>query len=138
MNTTKRLIKVVSVIVLVLVLSMIMGNMVFAAAAAGTTGSLDESYLDPGKITVPGDNDVITTTQNITGTVIGVIQVVGITFAVAMLIFVAIKYLTSAAEGKAEIKKYAVAYIVGAFLLFGVSGILQLFKSFTTSALTNK
>ena len=46
-----------------------------------------------------------------------------------MLIFVGIKFLTASPEGKAEIKKTAVIYIVGAVLLFAATGILQIVKN---------
>ena len=67
---------------------------------------------------------------SIMNTIIGVVQVIGIAIAVIMLIFVAIKYLTSAPNDKAEIKKHAVVYVVGAIVLFGASGILGIIKQF--------
>lgn len=119
----KRSIKIISMLVIVLALVMMIGNIAFAVK--------ETDYLDPSVVTAKDpDASVVSMTQSITSTVVTVIQIVGITFAVAMLIFVAIKYLTSAAEGKAEIKKYAVAYIIGAILLFGASGILEIFKQF--------
>ena len=50
-----------------------------------------------------------------------------------MLIFVGIKFLTASPEGKAEIKKTAVIYIVGAILLFAATGILQIVRSLASN-----
>ena len=62
--------------------------------------------------------------------VIGIIQAIGITAAVIMLIMVAIKYLSEGAEGKAEIKKKLIPYVIGAVLLFAATGILGIFQGF--------
>ena len=66
---------------------------------------------------------------NITNMVIYVIQIIAFAAAVIMLIFVGIKFLTASPEGKAEIKKTAVIYLVGAILLFAATGILQIVRS---------
>ena len=66
---------------------------------------------------------------NISGVVIYVIQVIAFAAAVIMLMFLGIKFLTASPEGKAEIKKSAVIYVVGAVLLFAATGILQIIKN---------
>ena len=45
-----------------------------------------------------------------------------------MLIVLAIKYISAAPGDKAEIKKHAVVYVVGALVLFGASGIIEVIK----------
>ena len=67
--------------------------------------------------------------SNIAGMVIYVIQIIAFAAAVIMLIFVGIKFLTASPEGKAEVKKIAVIYVVGAILLFAATGILQIVRS---------
>ena len=67
--------------------------------------------------------------SSITSMVIYVIQIIAFAAAVIMLIFVGIKFLTASPEGKAEIKKTAVIYVVGAILLFAATGILQIVQS---------
>ena len=69
-----------------------------------------------------------TEVNNIAGMVIYVIQIIAFAAAVIMLIFVGIKFLTASPEGKAEIKKTAVIYVVGAILLFAATGILQIVR----------
>lgn len=64
-----------------------------------------------------------------TGVVITVVQTIGIGIAIVMLIALAIKYISAAPSDKADIKKSAIVYIIGAILLFAASGILQIFKS---------
>lgn len=66
--------------------------------------------------------------NNVIGNVIFVIQAIAFAAAVIMLIFVGIKFITASPEGKAEIKKIAIIYIVGAILLFAATGILEIIK----------
>lgn len=69
--------------------------------------------------------------------ILGIVQVVAVSVAVIMLIVLAIKYISSAPNDKAEIKKHAVIYVVGAILLFGAAGILGLIQQFATDAFGN-
>lgn len=62
--------------------------------------------------------------------VIQIVQIVAVAVAVVMLIVLAIKYISSAPNDKAEIKKHAVIYVVGAILLFGATGVLGLIQKF--------
>ena len=59
-----------------------------------------------------------------------VIQVTATGVAVIMLIVLAIKYISSAPSEKADIKKSAMIYVVGAIILFAGSGILAIIRSF--------
>ena len=62
----------------------------------------------------------------------GMAAVLGVAVAVAVLIWLAIKYMTAAPSDKADIKKSAVAYVIGAVLLFAASGVLALIQNFAT------
>lgn len=73
--------------------------------------------------------------NNILDTVLGVVQVIGVAIAVIMLIVLAIKYISSAPGERAEIKKHAVVYIVGAVVLFGATGLLQIIKTFASETI---
>lgn len=75
--------------------------------------------------------------KNIINAVLGWVQIIGIGVAVIMLVVLAIKYISAAPGDKAEIKKHAVVYVVGAVVLFGASGLLQIIKSFTEGTIGN-
>ena len=53
-----------------------------------------------------------------------------------MLLVVAMKYMTAAPGEKADIKKHAVVYVVGAVVLFAVTGILGLINTFSSNITT--
>ena len=62
--------------------------------------------------------------------VLSVVQVVAMGTAIIMLIVLGIKYISAAPSDKADIKKSAVAYVVGAIVLFAVTGILGVIQQF--------
>ena len=95
-----------------------------------STTSLATGYLNPDTIKPNNNGNLATTTQGIAGSVLAVAQVIGVAVAVIMLIVLAIKYMTSAPNDRAEIKKHAVVYIVGAVVLFAASGILGIIRGF--------
>ena len=109
----KKISKIISVVfIITTILSAI--NMVLASEPA-----------IPSSVSPTGASDV----NNIAGMVIYVIQIIAFAAAVIMLIFVGIKFLTASPEGKAEIKKSAVIYVIGAILLFAATGILQIVRN---------
>lgn len=57
--------------------------------------------------------------------IVGALQIVGIFVAVAMTMVVGIKYMISSTEKRAEYKKTAICYLVGALLIFGTTGIIK-------------
>ena len=69
------------------------------------------------------------------GMIINIAQVIGTGVAIIMLIVLAIKYIAASPEGKAEIKKNATIYIVGAVILFAASGILGIIRKFAVGSI---
>ena len=85
-----------------------------------------------GTVTIPTPSQPGTGGEDISGivsNVIWIIQTIAIAAAVIMLMFVGIKFVTASPEGKAEIKKTAVIYVVGAILLLAASGVLGIIQS---------
>ena len=58
-----------------------------------------------------------TTITKTTGNILYVIQAIGIAVGVIIIAYMGIKYITSSPEGKAELKKQAYVYILGAAFL---------------------
>lgn len=75
--------------------------------------------------------------QNIVGALIFIIQIIAFAAAVIMLMFLGIKYITASPDGKAEIKKSSVQYVVGAIILFAATGILQIVRNFALSNISS-
>ena len=87
------------------------------------------------KINASTTTNLATRTSTVMGQALGVVQMVGMGVAVIMLIVLAIKYISAAPGDKAEIKKHAVVYIIGAVVLFGAAGLLEIIKKFADQTL---
>lgn len=119
-----KLMKVMAVVLLAVILVASIATTVNAMDfnAASNTSTVTDTAKD-----TSGAADSI---NRIIGSVLTIVQVVGCGVAVIMLIVLAIKYISAAPGDKADIKKHAVVYVVGAVVLFAASGILQIVKNF--------
>lgn len=114
----KKVMKVLSTLMIVIMLLFSLSQ--FALA----------DTLDPNQFTVSDEAAGVTSVKNVIGNILSIVQVVAIGVAVIMLIVLAIKYISAAPSEKAEIKKSATIYVVGAVLLFSASGVLEIVKQF--------
>ncbi len=96
-----------------------------------------EAFAKPSEFDNKGvtDENVNNLVNNTAVTVIAIARVTGATIAIVMLLVIAIKYMVSSAGDRADIKKHAVAYVVGAVVLFGAVGILGIIDEFVIKAL---
>ena len=65
--------------------------------------------------------------------IIGIIQFVGSAVSVISLIVIGIKYMMGSLEEKAQYKETMKPYIIGAFLVFGVSNLIGIIASIAES-----
>lgn len=119
-------------LILILALSVFVGVFQINTYAADSYSSQmskllkdSESYKD--------NTNTVAKVNTITSTVITSIRVIGIAVAIVMLLTVAMKYMTAAPGDKADIKKSAIQYVVGAIVLFGVVGILEIISRFSSA-----
>lgn len=82
---------------------------------------------------VSGNAEADAITKNAMGTAIQVIRIVATGVAIIMLSYIAIRYLMAAPNEKAEFKKSATIYIVGAVLVFAAGNILGVIVDFTAA-----
>lgn len=62
--------------------------------------------------------------KNTTGTAIAIARTVSVAIAVVVLLVIAMRYMISSAGDRADIKKHAVAYVIGTFVLFAATQII--------------
>ena len=111
--------KVIKILSLLIILILISANFAFAEDPTDLTKFVN--------VTTSVANDA----GSMFKAVLNIIQVIGISVAVIMLMVLAIKYMVSSVADRAEIKKHAVVYVVGAILMFGASGIVEIIKVFS-------
>lgn len=81
-----------------------------------------------------GMDSAKTSAQKILSSVLEIVRLIGASVAVIILIVLACKYILASAGDRADIKKYAINYVIGALILFGASGIASLIQKFVNSA----
>lgn len=114
----KKSMKIVAVLLIAVMAVMVFSNIAFASDFV--------TYTPKPKDTSTASTSV----QNMSNAILAVVQTVGMAVAVIMLIVLAIKYISAAPSDKAEIKKHAVVYVVGAVVLFSASALLGIIRQF--------
>lgn len=110
----KKISKIVTVLLIVATILSAF-SMVFATGPSipsGTTGGYSGTGLS-------------TTVSN----VLGIVQFICYAAAVVMIVMLGVKFMTASPDGKAEIKKSAIIYVVGAILVFAAGTLLNLVKN---------
>ena len=110
--------KGIKILILLLVFIFLFQTMVLA------TNPFDQ--INP----VAPDAGTLTEMNSFRNKIYTVFQIVGTGLAVIGLILLGIKYVYSAPNERADVKKYAIVYVVGAVLFFGAIGIVELLKGF--------
>lgn len=90
--------------------------------ATGTSPIDNPNSFKPGGIT-DEDSDVITEKA---GNIVGIIVTVGVVASAITLLVLGIKYMLGSVSEKAEYKKSMLPYMIGAFLLFSASIIVNI------------
>ena len=112
-------------IILISVFVMSLSTNVFAGAF------LNASEFD----NIDKATNVTNMVTNAAETTVSVLRIAGVTIAVVMLLAVAMKYMMSSAGDRADIKKHAIAYVVGAVVLFVATNIIAAIIEFTDQLL---
>lgn len=125
---TKNVIKILTVVMIALML-------VASIVTVSNAESISFSDIETSTVTENASDDTgaASSINKIIGSVITIVQVVGVGVAIIMLIVLAIKYISAAPGDKADIKKHAVVYVVGAIVLFAASGLLGIIKNFASA-----
>lgn len=116
-----NLMKFMKIGIIVLTMCMVIGNIAYAYDYSATITTLDGQA---------GDTTLNSKAQSIVGAIIAVTRIIAVGVAIVMLLTIAMKYMMAAPGDRADIKKHAVVYVVGAIVLFAASGILQIIQSF--------
>ncbi len=126
-----NLIRVISIILLAVMLVTALSSIAYVMASEGGSDfGVDDATPGKMKKNAKDKSGVAQAIFTILQAVLTITQVIGVGVAVIMLIVLAIKYISAAPNDKAEIKKHMVVYVVGAVILFGAAGILEVIKKF--------
>ena len=62
--------------------------------------------------------------ENVKSAITSALRTLGVSVGLIVILWLAIKYMTSAPEGKADVVKTAVPFLIGALVFFGAETIL--------------
>lgn len=77
-----------------------------------------------------GVNELNEHATDIAVVLIASLKYICVSIAIVILIVISMKYMISAPQDRADIKKHAVPFVIGSVVLFGASGIIQIIQSF--------
>lgn len=127
--------KNVKIICIILIFSLLFCTIISenVLAAAPTSGSSDDMLKTAKDLAGADKKDegIVKSTGNIASAVITITRVIALGVAIIMIIVLAMKYMMAAPGDRADIKKHAVVYIVGAVVMFACSGILGIIQDFS-------
>lgn len=110
----KKSIKIISIILIAVIVLFTIANATCMAAV---------------EIPQPAEDVNVGGIASTVSVILAIITWAGAAIAVGMLMFIGIKYVTASPEGKAEIKKTAMYYVLGAILIFSASAILGIIRT---------
>ena len=119
-----KMMKKITAILLIAVLCLIMLNFVAGKVYAD---NFNLNAFDTEPTEAAGVKNLVNDTAV---TAISVMRIVCVTIAIVILLTISMKYMMSAPGDRADIKKHAVHYVIGAFILFAVTGILGILNNF--------
>lgn len=121
-----KMLKKSMVIICCLIIVFSFGYRVFADGAASV---IDGAYK--GDTTTKADSAA----KKIITSVLSVVRSVAAAIAIIILIVIACKYILASAGDRADIKKYAFNYIIGAIILFSASALIGIVRDAVKGAL---
>ena len=121
--TMKRIAKILTALIILATIATML-SAVFASGAAGVLGKLKGNTDAAGAVTTTANN------------IIGIVQVICYAAAVIMLVMLGVKFVTSSPEGKAEIKKSAIIYVIGAIIVFAAGALLGVISNLSTTVVS--
>lgn len=121
--TMKRIAKILTVLIIIATIATML-SAVFAEGAADVLGQLK------------GNTGAATAVTKTANNIIGIVQVICYAAAVIMLVLLGVKFITASPEGKAEIKKSAIIYVIGAIIVFAAGTLLSIISNLSTNVVT--
>lgn len=116
--------KITKTITALIIVATILGTLNMVLGATIPTGDDATGYTGTG---------LDTTTNRI----ITIVQFICYAAAVILLVVLGVKWLVAAPDQKADMKKSAIVYVVGAFMVFAAGAILGVIKNVSTNTITN-
>ena len=121
--------KIIINILVILSILMLLQSFIISTISNADVTKNNIKQFNP-QVTTGGNN-----VKNIIGSILNIIRIIGAAVAICMLLVVATKYIIASAGERADIKKYAINYVIGALIFLSASAILTLIKNFINESM---
>lgn len=101
-------------------------TIIFTFTTVAFAGSNPDPVTNPDRYNPIDKSASATNFMKKAGVLLGFLRYLGIIVAVVALAIIGISYMLSSVEGKAEYKKKILPYVLGCFLIVGISLVLGL------------
>ncbi|MCI8361734.1 MAG: hypothetical protein HFJ41_01000 [Clostridia bacterium] len=120
--------KIISIILLIITFVVLLSMQSYTYATSHTAGEVikeADGFIQKGQA---GANGLITQEKlkELSDTIYNILLVVGIIAAVLIGVLLGIKFMTSGVEGKAEVQKALIIYVMGCVVVFGAFTIWKI------------
>lgn len=106
--------KIIKICLFLICMILVLANITYGYGFVGNTSQYSGQ----------GNNPIQAQQGKVTNTVISVVRIVAVGTALIMLMVLGMKYMISAPSDRADIKKHLIAYVIGAFIVFGSATII--------------
>lgn len=124
--------KLISKIVVIISCFLIVFSLGHEVFADGASTLIKSAYTGDGASNIESAEN---SAKVIISTILSIIRTVAAAIAIIILIVIACKYILASAGDRADIKKYAFNYIIGALILFSASALVGIAKTAVDDAL---
>ena len=124
-TTINKIMKIITVLVIIGMFASVLSS-VFATGASEILNNLT------------GKQDAANKITPIANQIIGIVKVICYAAAIIMLIFLGVKFITASPEAKADIKKSAIYYVIGAIVVLAAGALLGVISSMSTQVVNSK
>lgn len=121
--TMKRIAKILTVLIIIATIATML-SAVFAEGAADVLRNLK------------GNTGAATAVTKTANNIIGIVQVICYAAAVIMLVILGVKFIIASPEAKADIKKSAIMYVIGAIIVFAAGALLGVISNLSTTVVS--
>lgn len=122
--------KLISKVIMILFVTFLAVSM-FNNISLATGGNFDFSNFE----NQTASEQLMSPVETVMGGIIAAMRIVFTAIAFIMLMYIGIKYIAAAPGERAELKKSAVQFVVGAVILFGAAGILTVLQEVITKVI---
>lgn len=120
-------------IIVSLLLILIIISTMYSISMASNQGSKVPNLFGP---KLDQANGADTSAKKILGGILSAVRASGVAIAVIILLVIGTKYVIASAGDRADIKKYAFKYVIGAVILFGAAGLVGIIKDAVDASIT--